>query len=62
MPSYVSLQEEGRRRFFYHTVHTKEKAKDRAERDLKILALRIGVMWSEDKESRQQPGAGRSKQ
>ena len=42
MQSHVSLEEGGRGRFYY--TQRRKLCEDRAERELKMLALKIGVV------------------
>lgn len=40
----------------------RKQSEDEAERDLKMLASKIGAMWPQTKERWQLPEAGRSKE
>lgn len=51
--SLLTSSKEGDNGRFYHKAHIRE-AKDRAERDLKVLNLKIGVMWSKSRNPRSQ--------
>ena len=43
-------------------IQKRRQRKDEAERDLKMLALKTGVMWAQAKECQQPPETGRGKE
>ena len=60
MQLYIPLEERNEGRFDTYT--KRRQRKDKAERDLKMLALKTGVMWAQAKECQQPPETGRGKE
>ena len=64
MQPHVLVRESLREISFTHTrihKHRRRQYKDRAEGELKMLALKTGVMWPQGKEPRHPPEAGPGK-